>query len=179
MSLPISTSRLVLRRPTPADVTAIVALESDSEIARETPEIGTTTDAVATYIEVQTGLEPFQVDKCFDLFLELREDRSLIGLVSLVHRSPSQGQIGWALHGDYRGLGYASEAGVALTRYAFETVGLHRVHADTSVDNTGSWRVMERIGLKREGVQREATRVEGQWQDLALYGITADDWQAP
>ncbi len=163
----------------PKDVTAISALESDPEVARETPEIGTTEDAVARYIEVQEGLEPFELDKCFDLFLELREDQSLIGLVSLVHRSPSQGQIGWALHGDYRGQGYASEAGIALTRYAFETVGLHRVHADASVDNIGSWQVMERIGLKREGVQREATRVEGHWQDLALYGITADTWQAP
>jgi len=179
MSLPITTSRLIMRRPTAKDVTAILALEADPEVARETPEIGTTADTVTKYIEVQAGLEPFELDKCFDLFLELREDGSLIGLVSLVHRSPSRGQIGWALHGDYRGQGYAGEAGLALTRYAFETVGLHRVHADASIDNIGSWQVMERIGLKREGIQREATRVDGQWQDLTLYGITADDWQAP
>jgi RimJ/RimL family protein N-acetyltransferase len=170
------TDRLVLRRPTAADVDAIVAVESDQDVAAATPEIGTTPDAVAAYVERQAAIEPFALGECFDLFLELRQSGALIGLVSLVHREPAQGQIGWALHGSQRGEGYATEAGVALTRYAFETLELHRVHADTSRTNVKSWRVMERIGLRREGVLREADRTGGRWQDVVLYGITVEDW---
>jgi aminoglycoside 6'-N-acetyltransferase len=178
MSLPIATERLVLRRPTLQDVGGIVAVEADADLARQTPEIGVTPEAITRYAEKQAALEPFQVGKCFDLFIELKETASLIGLVSLVHREPSQGQIGWALHAAHRGRGYATEAGIALTRYAFTTLGLHRVYADTSADNIRSWRVMERIGLLREGVQRESSLIEGRWHDVVLYGVTVGDWES-
>jgi ribosomal-protein-alanine N-acetyltransferase len=178
MGLVIETERLILRRPTLDDTDAIVAIETDPDVARQTPEIGVTHEAVTEYIRVQEDLEPFQLGRCFDLLLEFRDSGSLIGLVSLVHREPSQGQIGWALHGAHRGRGYATEAAISLTKYAFETVGLHRVHADTAIDNVTSWRVMERIGLRREGVQRESCLVDGLWHDMVLYGVTVDDWES-
>ncbi len=177
MSLPIHTERLVLRRPTLDDVDAIVAIQTDPEVSAETTEIGTTSAAVTKYIGVQQALEPFQLGKCFDLFLEVKATGEIAGLVSLVRRKPSQGQIGWVLHAESRGRGYATEAAIGLTEYAFGTIGLHRIYADTSIESQASWRVMERVGLVREGRFREAGFEDGRWHDVVVYGITEDSWQ--
>ena len=176
MTLPIVTERLVLRRPVIGDVAAIAAIQADPDVAAETTEIGTTPEAIAKYIGIQQALDPFQLGKCFDLFIEVKATGDLAGLVSLVHRKPSQGQIGWALHTNYRGLGYATEAAIALTEYAFGTLGLHRIYADTSIESRASWRVMERVGLVREGRFREAGFKDGNWHDVVVYGATEDSW---
>ena len=82
------------------------------------------------------------------------------------------------MHINYRGSGYATEAARALISYGFYQLGLHRIFADASNQNTASLKIMERLGMRREGHFREARFEDGKWVDLMVYSILADEWQA-
>lgn len=102
----------------------------------------------------------------------------MIGLLSMVIKPHQKGAIGWALGSDHWGKGYATEAARGLMGYCFRELALHRIYAVTSSVNPRSWRVMERLGMRREGVLREAELREGRWVDTLYYGILADEWKA-
>jgi len=177
VSLPIITSRLVLRRFAEDDNSALRDLLAHWSFAEATPEIEPTEKGVTAYIEMQNAFQAFEQNKCFDLAIERQVDRKLVGLITLVCRAHKQGQIGYALGIGYRGQGYATEAAHGLVSYAFASLNLHRIHADADSGNPASWNVMERLGMKREGQLREASFRNGQWLDLLIYGILSKEWQ--
>jgi RimJ/RimL family protein N-acetyltransferase len=177
MTLPIRTERLVLRRFTYDDVQDIIAFVSHPSVARATPEIEPTESAVTKYVDRQNAYRPFELGKCFDLAVQRKKDGRVIGLLSLVCKEHQQGEIGWALGVDYRGQGHATEAAKALVAYGFTSLGLHRIYATTSSANPGSWRVMERLGMRPEAHLREAECRDGEWLDILIYGILAAEWQ--
>jgi RimJ/RimL family protein N-acetyltransferase len=90
-----------------------------------------------------------------------------------------QAELGWCLSPEYGGRGYASEAVRALIRVAFEELGLRRVVANCFADNTASWRLMERLGMRREThTVRESLHRSGEWLDGLSYALLADEWRA-
>jgi RimJ/RimL family protein N-acetyltransferase len=90
-----------------------------------------------------------------------------------------QGELGWALHPDHTGRGYATEAVSELLRVAFEDLGLRRVTANCFAANEGSWRVMERIGMRREAHNiRDSLHRSGDWLDGYTYALLADEWSS-
>lgn len=177
MTLPITADRLVLRRFSHHDVQDIVALVSHPSVSRATPEIEPSEPAVIRYVDRQNAYRPFEPGKCFDLAIQRNEDGKVIGLLSLICKEHEQGEIGWALGVDYRGQGYATEAATALLTHGFASLGLHRVYATTSSFNISSWKVMERLGMRREAHLREAECLDGKWVDTLIYGILASEWQ--
>ena len=93
--------------------------------------------------------------------------------------APRTYEIGWALHPDYHRRGYASEAALALLRYGFETMGLHRIIATCQPENPASYGVMEKIGLRREGHFRQCIHRGGDtWWDEYFYALLEEEWQA-
>jgi RimJ/RimL family protein N-acetyltransferase len=85
--------------------------------------------------------------------VERRTDGRMVGEVG-VYLSPAierTGNIGWAIHPDYQGQGLASEAARALLDHLFVERNLHRVTATGNPRNVASTRVMERLGMRREG----------------------------
>lgn len=177
MALPITTERLILRRTTEGDVQDLLECVADSSFVDATPEIEATEAGVRRYIAMQSSYQPFERGQCFDLAVERRADGKVIGLLSLVRKEHEQGAIGYALGIDYRGYGYATEAVRGLLGYGFGRLGLHRIYADTHSDNPGSWKLMERLGMKREGCFREAVFKDGNWVDVVTYGILAAEWR--
>jgi RimJ/RimL family protein N-acetyltransferase len=78
----------------------------------------------------------------------------------------------------YTGAGYATEAVEELLRYCFEDLGVHRVVANCFLDNDTSWRLMERVGMRREThAVRESLHRSGQWLDTVAYAIVDDEWR--
>lgn len=132
---------------------------------------------VRQYIDLQNSYQPFEQGKCFDLAIGRQGDK-VIGMLTLICKEHEQGAIGWALGIRYRGRGYATEAAEALMEYGFASLGLHRTYAETSSANLASRRVTERLGMRQEGHLREAIFEDGEWLDMLIYGILADEWQA-
>ena len=91
-----------------------------------------------------------------------------------------QAEIGWVLDPAYGGRGYATEAVRAVIGLCFGPLGLRRVHAGCFADNEPSWRLMERIGMRREEHSRAtALHRSGRWLDGMNYAILAEDWPPP
>jgi RimJ/RimL family protein N-acetyltransferase len=178
MTLPIVTERLVLRRFKHDDIPDVLKFASQPSVAKVTSKrIEATEKGVRKYIDLQNSYQPFEKDKVFELAIEQKEDGKVIGLLGLICQDHGQGEMGWALGDEYRGQGYATEAARALMDYGFNSLGLHRIHADTSTDNLAACRIMERLGMRREGLLRGAVHEEGKWVDRYIYGMLADEWR--
>jgi RimJ/RimL family protein N-acetyltransferase len=90
-----------------------------------------------------------------------------------------QAELGWSLHPDHAGHGYATEAVRELIRLCFEDLGLRRVVANCFADNEASWRLMERVGMRREQhTVRDSLHRSGEWLDGMSYALLADEWRA-
>lgn len=91
----------------------------------------------------------------------------------------TQAELGWALAPEHVGQGYAVEAVRELMRICFEDLGLRRVVANCFADNTGSWRLMERLGMRREvHTISESLHRSGEWMDGLGYAMLAVEWFA-
>jgi RimJ/RimL family protein N-acetyltransferase len=89
-----------------------------------------------------------------------------------------QAELGWFLHPDHTGRGYATEAVRELIRICFTDLALRRVTANCFAENEASWRLMERVGMRRElyTVRDSLHRSRG-WLDGMGYALLADEWQ--
>jgi RimJ/RimL family protein N-acetyltransferase len=90
-----------------------------------------------------------------------------------------QAELGWVLDPAYGGRGLATEAVAELIRICFDHLGLRRVTALCFADNEPSWRLMERLGMRREShnVADSLHRSRG-WLDGFGYALLADEWRA-
>ncbi|MDT0156028.1 GNAT family protein [Microbacterium sp. ARD32] len=89
----------------------------------------------------------------------------------------AEAELGWVLTPAYAGRGHASEAVRAVIDLCFETLGLRRVHAGCFAANEPSWRLMERLGMRREEFSRKtALHRSGEWMDGMSYGVLAEEW---
>ena len=85
--------------------------------------------------------------------------------------------LGWALDPAHTGQGYATEAVRGLLEYCFTSLGVRRVVATCFLADDTSWRLMERVGMRREGHAVAASRHRsGHWLDTVTYAVLADDW---
>jgi RimJ/RimL family protein N-acetyltransferase len=176
VSLPIKTERLLLRRFKDADRRDVIEFASHPSVARATPEIEATEEGVRRYIALQKSFQSFERNRCFDLAIERIADEKVIGLLTLIRRKNRQAELGYALGVKFRGQGYATEAGVALIEYAFKELELHRISATTSSANASSYRVMERLGMRREAPLKEASFRDGVRYDTLIYAVLAQEF---
>jgi RimJ/RimL family protein N-acetyltransferase len=89
----------------------------------------------------------------------------------------AQAELGWVLDPTYSGRGYATEAVHAMLHHCFTELGVRRVVANCFLGNDASWRLMERVGMRREThAVRESLHRSGQWLDTVAYALLAEEW---
>lgn len=97
--------------------------------------------------------------------------------VSSIQRGPFQNAyVGYWIDQDLAGQGYTPEATVAVFRFAFEDLRLHRLQVSIIPRNTPSRRVAEKLNLRDEGVAVRYLEINGRWEDHIRYAITAEEW---
>jgi [ribosomal protein S5]-alanine N-acetyltransferase len=118
----------------------------------------------------------------FVFLVTLRDDdQRIIGRVTLggVLRGAFQNAyLGYWIDKDQQGRGLMTEAVRAATAFAFSAAGLHRVQAAVMPRNGASLRVLEKAGYRREGMAERYLCIAGQWEDHALFAMTAEEWTA-
>jgi RimJ/RimL family protein N-acetyltransferase len=88
-------------------------------------------------------------------------------------------EIGWVISPACQNRGYATEAARALMAFAFGPLRRHRLVATCQPENAASWRVMEKLGMRREAHFRQALHREGgEWWDEYFYALLADEYRA-
>ena len=89
----------------------------------------------------------------------------------------TEAELGWVLAPSAAGQGLATEAVSAVIDVCFGSLGLRRVHAGCFAANEPSWRLMERLGMRREEFSRKtALHRSGEWMDGMNYGLLAEEW---
>jgi len=111
----------------------------------------------------------------FGIFYEGR----FVGEITLssIQRGPLQSAfIGYWIDEAVAGRGLMPESVVIVLQYAFDSLRLHRVEISIIPRNTPSRRVVEKLGLRFEGVAERYLEIDGAWEDHARYAITAEEW---
>lgn len=89
----------------------------------------------------------------------------------------TQAVLGWCFNPAHSGNGYATEAVRAVIGIGFQHLGLRRLTAHCLAPNVRSWRLMERVGMRRESYTvRDGLHRSGEWVDGATYGLLYDEW---
>lgn len=181
---PFETARLRLRAFTAADVDAVHAYQSLPEVARyQYWQPRSRDDEVA--VEVAKWAEPDGTpDTPNSLVFAVtlkdqdKETGALIGDAVLLFRDweARQGEIGFSFNPAYAGNGYATEAAAALLKIGFEQFNLHRMFGRCDARNERSWRLMQRLGMRREAHFREHALFKGEWDEEFHYAMLAREW---
>jgi RimJ/RimL family protein N-acetyltransferase len=183
---PVTTERLTIRPARVGDAGAVWAYRQFPEVSEWMSSLHPDEAAYA---------EKFEDPEWVSRMLAVERDGELIGDLYVGVESPwsqtevkeqaarTQAEIGWALHPDHQGHGYALEAVRELLRICFDPapsgLGLRRVAALCFADNEPSWRLMEKVGMRREthNVKESLHRDKG-WLDGYAYALLADEWRS-
>lgn len=101
-----------------------------------------------------------------------------VNLNNVIRGAMQSGTIGYWIDQRHAGHGYVAEGVLALIRYAFETLGLHRVEICIVPRNTKSRRVMEKLAIRDEGTAQRYLEINGEWEDHIRFGMTVEEWRA-
>jgi len=110
-----------------------------------------------------------------------KSDSKLIGSTVLMHL-PDNPEIGWTLHRDYWQQGYGTEMGRTMLKLGFDVLNFHRIIAICHELNIASYKIMERIGMRREAYfiksNKDNSTVNNEWCDEVQYAILQEEWLA-
>jgi RimJ/RimL family protein N-acetyltransferase len=159
---------MIVRRLTADDAGFMLDLLNQPSFHRFIGDRGVRTlDAARTYIE-ERAIASYKKNGFGPFAVELKEDGSVIGIVSLLDRDELEDvDIGFAFLPDHWRQGYAYESSSAMMEFAFSELGLDRIIAVTQADNTASIRTLEKMGLVHEGV----VRLDENGPDLQLFAV--------
>jgi len=175
----LRTNRLQLRPFTADDTDAIFALQSNPHVLR--------------YWDSPPWIERSQADRFIAtcgqmelegsgarLAIERTDEGHFLGWCCLVKWNPTfrSAMMGYCFSDVAWGQGYATEAAGALLAWAFDTLDLNRIQAETDTRNIASSRVLEKLGFVREGTLREDCIVDGDVSDTWVYGLLRRQWNA-
>ncbi|MEQ9563233.1 MAG: GNAT family N-acetyltransferase [Woeseiaceae bacterium] len=178
MHIPVLQSdRLTLRPFTLDDATRVQHLAGSRAIADTTLNVphpyedGMAEDWISTH-------EAKSNDGDLTFAITLKESGELVGAMGLrVDKPFARGELGYWIGEPYWRRGYCTEAATRLLRFAFTELHLNRVHAYYLARNPASGRVLQKIGMSREGIARKHTMKWDRFEDLVLCGILRGEWQ--
>ena len=177
---PVRTERLLLRPATLDDAAALFAMRSQEDVSRW----------LTTWPQDPVVWAGMLAER-LDTTIVVERDGTVIGELMLrvgdawaqqevaAQARGVQAELGWVFDPAHAGHGYATEAVRAAVGVCFGPLGLRRVEANCFADNARSWRLMERIGMRREVHTRsESLHRDGTWHDGLAYALLADEWPA-
>lgn len=175
----LETDRLILRRMAVTDAEDMFAYAKNEE----------TTSYLTWYPHRDVNYtreylryigQRYRVGSFYDWALEWKQDHRMIGTCGFTSFDfpNNRGEIGYVINPAYRGQGIAPEACRAVMTFGFTELGLHRIEARYITGNDASEHVMEKLGMKPEGVSRGAMLIKGQYRDIGICAILRDEFLA-
>jgi ribosomal-protein-alanine N-acetyltransferase len=173
----LETPRLKLRKMTLADVDDRFHFLSDEQVTRFLP-FETHKSKAETEAGLRRYLELYATGQVSPWGIELKETGRLIGTIGYTGWLPSHGraELFYYLAREVWGQGIAVEAARAAIQFGFDRMGLNRVEATVNPENVGSQRVMEKLGMTREGLLRESYKIKGVYLDHLIYSVLRREW---
>ena len=175
----LQTDRLRLRPFEEADANALHTMQSSAHVLRywDAPP-WTERERARKFIEKCHKLSDDGTGA--RLAVERHEDGAFIGWCSLTRWDPGyrSAEMGYCFTDAAWGQGYATEAARVLLEWAYNSLDLNRVQAETDTRNAASARVLEKLGFVREGTLRQNCIVNGDVSNSWVYGLIGSDWRS-
>jgi RimJ/RimL family protein N-acetyltransferase len=178
----IRTGRLNLRLMTERDVDAVLSYQGRDDVTTYLTHGPRSREEVAEMVDRYGSARRLEKDGDW-IEPAIEVDGRLIGHLYLkVHSVEHLGaEIGWTLHPDAQGRGFATEGATALLDLAFGELGLHRVRAELDPRNAASIALCRRLGMREEAWHVRDFRDErapGGWADTGVWAILDEEWTA-
>lgn len=176
----LRTERLVLREFCAGDLEDVHAYAADPEVSRHMPWGPNTRPDTEAFLAERLA-ERQQDPRLLITLAVVGEPMAdavatgVVGAVSIGRHARHRAELAYTFNRRVWGRGYATEAAGALLRWAFDTAGLHRVEATCRPENTASARVLEKLGMRREGLLRGHVMIDGTPRDSYLYAVLRPD----
>jgi RimJ/RimL family protein N-acetyltransferase len=180
----LHTQRLIVRQFSESDIPDILDYSQCNEsdrFRRRNVDWEPSEEGALKYWTPMATMPLDEVTNWLALLIEVKALGRVVGNTGFSMRTVGehrQGAIGWTLGEAFEGHGYATEAAAALLGFLFTTAGFHRVFAMSSPGNPKSWKLMERLGMRREAHFVRNCFVDGAWDDEYVYGLLAEEWLA-
>lgn len=178
---PVRTERLLLRPLTTDDIDALFAYRSRPDVCRYVPFEPMTRKVIKERLATQwANTELTDEGQALTLGIEVAGTGRLVGDVVLFWHSRKHGggEIGYVVHPDSGGHGYATEAAHGLLRLGFDQLGLHRIVARIDERNEPSAKVARRLGMRQEARLVQNELFKGEWSTELDFAILREEWLA-
>jgi RimJ/RimL family protein N-acetyltransferase len=177
---PINTQRLTLRAFDPGDFAALLSYRSRSDVTRYLLWGPQTEEEVREVLQKKIASRSIGSEgDVLALAVDLKATGEMVGdfILHLISERDRLAEIGYIIHPDHQGHGYATEAGRAVLQIAFRDLELHRVIGGLDARNAASAHVLEKLGMRREAHLVENEWVKDEWQSEVVYAILDREWQ--
>lgn len=177
-TVPLETDRLVLRRTVKSDIDEFFFIQLNPNIRRYlgTNRLGDDLEKNRKYFNE----EKYNELNYYRWTIVRKEDNKILGCIYLnIHDEKARtAGIDYWIREDAWGNGYTTEASRKILNFAFDTLNINRIESCGGKDNPGTYKVMEKIGLKYEGERKEGIfYYYGGLENLVLYGITKEEYK--
>jgi RimJ/RimL family protein N-acetyltransferase len=177
----IETERLILRDFAPTDLACVHDLHMRPETIRYNPSgYPESEDASRQFVMEWAAQQGLPERRCYTAAVIDKAYGSFAGIISLELGKPKycKAEVWYKILPEYWGKGIATEALTGILHFGFCILDLHRIECGCSIRNGASFRVMEKAGMKREGMKRQVLPLEDGWHDAYMYGILKDEFTA-
>ena len=178
--LPLTTPRLILREFREDDFDDIHHYGSQPEVCRFMIWGPNTKEETRDFLDRKLAEQADRTRTKLSVAAELIGAGRVMGALELrvLDAGARTGEFGYCFGREHWNQGYATEAAGALIRAGIEVAGLRRITANCDQRNLGSWRVMEKLGLRREAAFRQDVKARRGWRDSYHYALLASEWRA-
>jgi len=168
----LTTERLTLRPFSEADIAVVAKLANDRDIADNTINIPHPYNEAIAGEWISTHRDAYAKRTGAVFAAVITESGEFIGSIALTFALEfDNAELGYWIGKPFWGNGYCTEAAREIVRWGFQEIGLHKIYASYFPRNPASGKVMEKIGMKKEGCLREHRKVRGNHESLVYYGI--------
>jgi [ribosomal protein S5]-alanine N-acetyltransferase len=177
--LTLKGDRVVLRDFTVADVDDAASIVGDERVTRWLSFERRDLDSARRMVEA--AIESAGQDPRSEYYLAVVEPANgqVVGFARLALSGVRAAKLGYAVHADHWGKGYAPDAVRAVVGHGFDALGLHRITAAVGPDNERSVAVLRRLGFTLEGRLRDHVHTNGAWRDSLLLSLLEHDRRSP
>ncbi|QTD41891.1 GNAT family N-acetyltransferase [Sporosarcina sp. Te-1] len=172
MAYTIQTDRLLLRLFERRDAETVKRLCDNYNIYKSTLYLPYPYSLDDALVWMETHKKNFDEDQSYELAITDKESGELFGAISLSNNQRCKnGEIAYWIGEEYWGKGYGTEAAKAMIDFAFDEKKLHKVFARYFSSNPASGRIMDKIGMEREGILKDQVMKDGKYEHLIHFGI--------
>jgi RimJ/RimL family protein N-acetyltransferase len=171
----VHTQRLTMRPFALGDAAVVQRLAGDPEVALTTLSIPHPYEDGMAEQWISNHEASWEAKQSLTLAMT-NESEGVVGATNLaLNMDHQRGEIGFWIGHEYWNRGYATEATAALIDFGFGELNLNRIQGRHFPRNAASGRVMQKAGMKYEGLLRQHHLVRGEFEDVAFYSILTSD----